>query len=203
MIFGAANDDAVSLDDAIKLIDEVERLQRQVKEYELRIEELDQLAHRDALVDLPNRRSFLANLERLISRAHRYGVQGGVIFVDLDGLKAINDRFGHKAGDEALIEVSKLLVKTLRSSDLVARLAGDEFGILLEQTDELAAWQTALRVIEAVDDCEFCAEGVCLRLSVAVGVAVIEPDDTCSDVLARADKEMYRIKAMGCPNPMR
>lgn len=203
MISGAANDDALSLDDAIKLIEEVERLRKQVEEYELRIQELDQLAHRDALVGLPNRRSFLAHLERLISRADRYGVQGGVIFVDLDGLKTLNDRFGHKAGDEALIEVSKMLVKTVRSSDLVARLAGDEFGILLEQTDELAAWQTALRVIEAVDDCEFCAEGVCLPLSVAVGVAVIEPNDTCTDVLARADKEMYRIKVMGGGGPMR
>ena len=203
MILGAANDDAVSLDDVRRLIDEVERLRRLVEEYELRIGELDRLAHRDALVGLPNRRSFLANLERLISRGNRYGGQGAVIFVDLDGLKSINDRFGHKAGDEALIEVSKLLVQSVRSSDLVARLAGDEFGILLEQTDELGAWQTALRVIEAVDDCEFSAEGVCLPLSVAVGVAVIEPNDQCSDVLARADKEMYRIKAMGCPNPPR
>jgi diguanylate cyclase (GGDEF)-like protein len=197
MIFGAANDGAVSLDDAIRLVDEVERLRRQVKDYKLRIEELDRLAHLDTLVSLPNRRSFLANLERLICRSNRYGGQGAVIFVDVDGLKAINDRLGHKAGDEALIEVSKLLVKSVRSGDLVARLAGDEFGILLEQSDELAAWQTALRVIETVDDCEFCAEGVCLPLSVAVGVAVIQPDDQCSDVLARADKEMYRIKAMG------
>jgi diguanylate cyclase (GGDEF)-like protein len=111
-------------------------------------------------------------------------------------LKAINDRFGHNAGDKALIEVARMIVRTVRSSDFVARLAGDEFGILLERADELSAWQMALRVIETVEDCEFCAEGVCLPLSVAVGVAVIEPGDTPEAVLGRADKEMYRIKAI-------
>lgn len=200
MILGPANDHISSFEDVLDLAKEVERLRRQVEEYKLRIDELDRLAHRDALVGLPNRRSFLANLERLISRTNRYGCQGAVIFVDLDGLKAINDRFGHKVGDEALVEVSKLLVKSVRNGDLVARLAGDEFGIMLEQADEFTAWQTALRVVETVEASQFCAEGVCLPLSVAVGVAVIQTDDKCSDVLARADKEMYRIKAIGRPS---
>ena len=193
---GAANDDAVSLDDAITLLDEVERLQAKVARYEAHVAELDRLAHRDPLVDLPNRRSFLDNLERLIARIDRYGGQGALLFVDLDGLKAINDRLGHNAGDEALVQVARLLVGIVRRADLVARLAGDEFGILLEHSDELSAWQLALRVIEAVEECEFCTEGVCLPLSVAVGVAVIQPGDAAGDVLARADKEMYRIKAI-------
>jgi diguanylate cyclase (GGDEF)-like protein len=192
----AANDDALSLDDAITLLDEVERLQAQVAEYEGRIAELDRLAHRDPLVDLPNRRCFLENLERLIARIDRYGGQGALLFVDVDGLKAINDRFGHRAGDEALLEISRVLVGSVRRADVVARLAGDEFGILLESSDELSAWQTALRVIETVDECEFCAEGICLPLSVAVGVAVIRDGDTSAEVIARADKEMYRIKSI-------
>ena len=192
----AANDDALSLDDAITLLDEVERLQAQVAEYEGRIAELDRLAHRDPLVGLPNRRCFLENLERLIARIDRYGGQGALLFVDVDGLKAINDRFGHRAGDEALVEISRVLVGSVRRADVVARLAGDEFGILLESSDELNAWQTALRVIETVDECEFCAEGICLPLSVAVGVAVIRDGDTSAEVIARADKEMYRIKSI-------
>ena len=197
MIINAANDEAdVSLDDALALVDEIDRLRTQVAEYEGRIAELDRLAHRDPLVDLPNRRSFLANLERLIARINRYGGQAAMLFVDVDGLKAINDKFGHCAGDRALVEVSRLLVATVRSADLVARMAGDEFGILLEYSDELTAWQTALRVIEAVDDAEFCVEGVCLPLSVAIGVGTIQPGDTALSVLARADKEMYRIKAI-------
>ena len=197
VIIGAARDDGrVSLDEAIALVDEIERLRARLAEYEARVAELDRLAHRDPLVDLPNRRSFLANLDRLIARITRYGGEAAMLFVDLDGLKANNDRFGHNAGDQALVEVSRLLVASVRESDFVARLAGDEFGILLEQSDELGAWQTALRVVEAVDDCEFCVEAVCLPLSVAVGVGVIRPGDSPQCVLARADKEMYRIKAI-------
>ena len=197
MIADAANDDAqVSLDDALALLDEVERLRAKLTDAEARVIELDRLAHRDPLVDLPNRRSFLANLERLIARINRYGGHAAMLFVDLDGLKAINDQFGHNAGDKALVEVSHLLVASVRNSDFVARLAGDEFGILLEQSDELNAWQTALRVVESVDDCEFCLEGICLPLSVAVGVGVIQHGDNVETVLARADKEMYRIKAI-------
>ena len=197
MIISAANDEGkVSLDDALALLDEIERLRTKVTEYEARVAELDRLAHHDSLVGLPNRRSFLGNLERLIARIDRYGGQAAMLFVDVDGLKAINDKFGHNAGDKALVEVSRLLVASVRNADFVARLAGDEFGILLEHSDELNAWQTALRVIEAVDEAQFCVEGTCLPLSVAIGVGVIEPGDTPLSVLARADKEMYRIKAI-------
>jgi len=197
VIADVANDDGrVSFDDALALVDEIERLRARLAEYEARVAELDRLAHRDALVDLPNRRSFFANLERLIARIERYGGEAALVFVDVDGLKAINDRFGHNAGDQALVEVARLLMTSVRNSDFVARFAGDEFAILLEQSDELSAWQTALRVVEAVDDCQFCVENVCLPLSVAVGVGVIKPGDTPQSVLARADKEMYRIKAI-------
>jgi diguanylate cyclase (GGDEF)-like protein len=78
----------------------------------------------------------------------------------------------------------------------VARLSGDEFGILLEQADELKAWQTALRVTETLDAWRFCIDGTCLPLSAAVGVAAIRAEDTIESVLKRADKEMYRIKAI-------
>jgi diguanylate cyclase (GGDEF)-like protein len=192
----AANDDVVSLDEAITLLDEIERLKAELTKAEARLAELDQLAHRDPLVDLSNRRSFLHNLDRLIARVDRYGVHAAMLFVDVDGLKAINDKFGHSAGDEALIQVSQLLVASVRKADLVARLAGDEFGILLEHSDELSAWQMALRVVETVDDCEFCIGEICVPLSVAVGVGVIKPGDTPATVLARADKEMYRLKAL-------
>jgi diguanylate cyclase (GGDEF)-like protein len=197
VIIDAANDDArVSLDDALALLEEIERLRGKLAEAQARVTELDRLAHRDPLVDLPNRRSFFANLERLVARINRYDGQAAMLFVDVDGLKAINDEFGHNAGDQALVEISRLLGASVRSSDFVARLAGDEFGVLLECSDELNAWQTALRVVESVDDCEFCLEGVCLPLSVAVGVGVIKRGDTAESALARADKEMYRIKAI-------
>ena len=186
----------VSLRDAVALTDEIERLRAELDRCHARIRELDRLAHYDSLVGLPNRRSFLANLERLIARVKRYGGPAAVISIDADGLKAVNDRFGHDAGDKALIEISSALNASVRDSDLVARLAGDEFGILLEQADELTAWQTALRVTETLDVWRFCVEGISLPLSAAVGVAAIRAEDTVESVLKRADKEMYRIKAI-------
>ena len=193
----AANDDGgISLDEAIALLDEIERLRDQLAKGKVRLSELDRLAHRDPLVDLPNRRSFLTSLEQLIAKVERYGVDAAMLFVDVDGLKAVNDRLGHNAGDKALVKIARLLVASVRRADFVARLAGDEFGILLEHADELNAWKMALRVVETVDECEFCVNGVCLPLSVAIGVGVIEPGDTPETVLARADCEMYRIKAI-------
>jgi diguanylate cyclase (GGDEF)-like protein len=199
----AANDDrGISLDEAIALLDEIERLRGQLAAGEARLLELDRLAHRDALVDLPNRRSFIASLEHLIARVERYGFDAAMLFVDVDSLKAINDKFGHNAGDKALVEVARLIVASVRKADFVARLAGDEFGILLEHADELSAWKMALRVIETVDDCQFCVNGACLPLSVAIGVGMIEAGDTPETVLARADREMYRIKAISNAAPV-
>jgi diguanylate cyclase (GGDEF)-like protein len=190
----AEDDGAITLADAEALIGEIDRLRGEVAKLEARVARLDQLANRDPLADLPNRRGFLVSLERLIARVERYGGPAAMLFVDLDGLKTINDSFGHKAGDQALLEVAQRLVSCVRESDCVARIGGDEFGVLLEHADELSAWQTALRVVEVVAGAEFCVDGTCLPLSVAVGVAEIRPGDNCQSVMDRADKEMYRVK---------
>ncbi|HZB70453.1 MAG TPA: GGDEF domain-containing protein [Sphingomicrobium sp.] len=191
-----ANDDrAISLAEAEALIGEIERLRAEVARLEAHVGQLDTLAHRDSLVHLPNRRSFLASLERLIARVERHGEPAAMLFVDVDGLKAINDEFGHKAGDDALIEVAQLLVASVRKTDCVARMGGDEFGILLDHADEAKAWNMALRVVETVVGSQFCVNGTCLPLSVAIGVGTIEPGDTCQSVIERADKAMYRVKA--------
>jgi diguanylate cyclase (GGDEF)-like protein len=191
----AANDDAaLSLDEGIVLLEEIERLRAELASTEQRLAELDGLAHRDPLVDLPNRRSFLAKLDYLIGSVERHGHHAAILFADVDGLKAINDRFGHIVGDKALVEVSRLLVICVRKGDWVARLSGDEFGILLDNADELSAWHTALRIVETVDEHPFRVNSTLLPLSVAVGAAAIHPGDTQESVLARADGEMYRIK---------
>jgi len=189
------DDQIVSLSDAEALVAEIKRLRSQVLALEERVRQLDQLAHCDPLIGLPNRRSFLARLESMIASVERYGDPAAMLFVDLDGLKRINDQFGHKAGDQALIEVSEMLISTVRKSDFVARLGGDEFGVLLERADEQGAWEMALRIVETVTHSQFCFEGHCLPLSVAVGVGTIVPGDDPQSVIDRADKEMYRVKA--------
>jgi len=194
---GAESMDAggLTLSDAEALVAEIERLRAQVSGLEERIAQLDELAHCDPLVGLPNRRGFIAHLESTIAKVARYGDQAAMLFVDLDGLKRINDQFGHAAGDLALVEVARLLVASLRRSDYVARIGGDEYGILLERIDERGAWEMALRVVEAVVGADVRVDGNCLPLSIAVGVGAIRPDDDPQSVIARADKEMYRVKA--------
>jgi diguanylate cyclase (GGDEF)-like protein len=149
--------DQVSEDeDVARLVEEISRLRGQVAQLQERVEQLDHLAHQDSLIDLPNRRGFLRELERLIARVSRYDAKGAMLFVDVDGLKAINDSFGHRAGDEALIEVAELLTKGVRKSDVVARIGGDEFGILLENADENSAHETAGRLIDLIATASSC-----------------------------------------------
>src|SRR5437870_4312059 len=189
------SDRVTEVSDPDSLIAENKRLRAHVAELEGRVEELDQLAHQDSLVDLPNRRGFMRELERLVDRAKRYGEPCAMLFVDLDGLKMINDSFGHKAGDGALIQVAGLLVGGVRRSDVVARIGGDEFGILLGHADETSAHETAARLVDQIADCDFMHNGDPLPLSVAIGVGMIEPDDCPQTLMARADEEMYRRKA--------
>jgi len=182
-------------EDVERLIEEIGRLRAQVAQLQQRVEQLDQLAHQDTLINLPNRRGFMRELERLVDRASRYDHRAAMLFVDLDGLKMINDTFGHRAGDEALKQVAELLSRGVRRSDVVARIGGDEFAILLENSDEDSAHETASRLVDLVCGCEFTQDGDDLPLSVAIGVAMIDGNDKPEDVMARADEEMYRRKA--------
>jgi diguanylate cyclase (GGDEF)-like protein len=192
---GAMSDQVAHETDDARLIEEIARLRGQVAQLQERVEQLDQLAHQDTLINLPNRRGFMRELDRLVDRGKRYGHSAAMLFVDLDGLKMINDTFGHRAGDEALIQVAELLTHGVRRSDVVARIGGDEFGILLENADERSAHDTAARLVDLICGCEFAHDGESLPLSVAIGVSVIDGDDSPEAVMARADEEMYRRKA--------
>ena len=187
--------DVVDVEDRDRLIQESSLLRGKVALLQERVEQLDQLAHQDSLINLPNRRGFMRELERLIARVDRYGIRAAMLFVDLDGLKMINDTFGHRTGDEALIQVANLLSKGVRHSDVVARIGGDEFGILLESSDERDAQETAVRLIDQISGCEFLHDGEALPLSVAIGVGMIDARDTAEAVMERADEAMYRRKA--------
>lgn len=181
--------------DGDRLLAEVRRLREQVAELQQRIEQLDELAHQDVLMALPNRRGFMRELDRLVARAARYGTPAAMLFVDLDGLKMINDTFGHQAGDQALIQVAQLLSAGVRRGDIVGRLGGDEFGILLEQASQPSAHETAARLGDGIAACDFLHDGDALPLSVAIGVAMIDGHASPAEVMAQADEEMYRRKA--------
>ena len=190
---GAVTEGAIESSDEDALA-EIERLRAKIAGLEERVKLLDRLAHQDSLLDLPNRRGFLRELELLIDRASRYGEQSAMLFVDIDGLKRINDSFGHKAGDVALTHVAELLREGVRKSDCVARLGGDEFGILLAHADEQSARETAERLASQIERCEASCDGNMLPLGVAIGMTVIGEGDLPDSVIARADDAMYREK---------
>jgi len=188
------NDVVIPVTDPDSLLAEVRRLRTEIAQLNERVELLDRLAYQDVLIDLPNRRGFMRQLEGAIDRVSRYDDSAAMLFVDIDGLKMINDTFGHQAGDEALMLVAQMLSEGVRKSDCVARLGGDEFGILLERADETSALETAGRLADMIAGSEFCYQGTCLPLSVAIGLTVIEPHDQPDAVVARADLAMYRAK---------
>ncbi len=181
--------------DTEALMEEIARLRAEVVQLETRCDELDRLACHDVLVPVANRRGLIRQLDMLIARQSRHPAPAALLFIDVDGLKWLNDSFGHAAGDAALIYLAELMVGAVRQTDLVARLGGDEFAILLDHVDEDAATHTAKRLVDAVAGCDFIHNGRPLPLSVAVGFTIIEPGDTAETVLDRADKEMYRDKA--------
>lgn len=174
---------------------EIERLRERIAGLEERVRQLDALAHQDSLVPVPNRRGFMRELAALIARVSRYGESAAMLFIDIDGLKRINDSFGHKAGDEALLHVATILTQGVRKSDCVARLGGDEFGVLLAHADEASARETAERLTAQIEGAESSCDGNSLPLGVAVGVAMIAPNDTPDEVIERADRAMYRDKS--------
>jgi diguanylate cyclase (GGDEF)-like protein len=181
--------------DPATMAEEIAHLRAQVARLESQVSELDQLAHCDPLVPLANRRGMLRELETMIARHERHDMPAAMLFVDLDDLKVLNDSFGHGGGDAALLQVAQKLLEGTRANDCVARLGGDEFCILLDHSDEKSALETAERLVDTIASEDFLYEGSAMRLSVAIGVTLIEKGDTPATVLARADKAMYRVKA--------
>lgn len=174
---------------------ENERLRAEVERLDARVAELDRVAHMDVLVPVANRRGLIRQLELAIARKARHKISSALLFIDVDGLKGLNDSYGHAVGDAALITLADVMLKSVRKTDLVARLGGDEFAILIDHADEASATETSRRLAGAVANCEFIHGGKMLPLGIAVGYTLIEGDDDPEAVLDRADKEMYRDKA--------
>ncbi len=159
---------------------------------------LAHLALHDALTGLPNRTLFMDRLTHALDRAKRTGRRVAVLFVDLDRFKAVNDTLGHEAGDALLQQVAERLRSCLRSSDTLARLAGDEFTILLEDVADLQeAEQVAQRLQLALRE-PFTVAGQPVRTTASVGIALSSPDtQRAEELLRRSDAAMYRAKALG------
>ncbi len=177
-----------------QLIDEVLGLRRQLAAAQSRVAELERLVDEDTLVPIRNRRAFLRDLARTLGEVERYGTAYGLLYFDVDGLKAINDQFGHGAGDAALVHVAGVLTANTRRSDVVGRLGGDEFGVLLARADQAVTQNKARGLAEAIGASQFRWEGALVPLSVAYGTYRLPAGQDAQTALAAADRAMYDHK---------
>jgi diguanylate cyclase (GGDEF)-like protein len=179
---------------------EIARLRQEARADRRKIAKLERLADEDALIGLQNRRAFIRDLERVILHTRRLSNGGGqpsaVVYIDLDGLKAINDEFGHNAGDAALKHVGSRLRSLLRQSDVVARLGGDEFGLLMFHTELGNAREKAGWVAGMLADDPLVWHGHRIRMSISWGAAPVtgDEDETPEGVLKKADDAMYAAR---------
>jgi diguanylate cyclase (GGDEF)-like protein len=150
------------------------------------LERLEQLALTDELTGLPNRRSWYERLDHALARARRSGEPLSVVLLDLNGFKQVNDKQGHAAGDRLLRTASACWSTTLRDSDVLGRIGGDEFAVVLEQTDEATATVVAGRLQESLRAGE---------VTVAAGIATWSPPEDAASLVSRADAAMYDEKS--------
>ena len=186
--------------DTLRLINA--RLMREIAELKQREAQALQLADRDGLTGLYNRRRLSERLTELIEDAAGRGHRLGVLFIDLDGFKRINDEFGHAMGDELLKTVAGRIASRARTDDVVCRYGGDEFIVLLPRVpDRSAAREVADTIAERVA-LPYRLGGEELRVTAAIGVSLF-PDDghAAVELLERADQQMYRVKASAPDEP--
>ena len=163
--------------------------------------ELEILANTDPLTGILNRRAFLSRAEEERARAQRYGRPMSLAMIDIDHFKAVNDSYGHAAGDQALRHVAGIISSALRQSDLFGRLGGEEFALLLPETDEPATVVMAQRLRRGVARSEIeigAPHSKPVRVSVSIGVAGLHgQEETLDELLQKADQALYCAKRTG------
>jgi diguanylate cyclase (GGDEF)-like protein/PAS domain S-box-containing protein len=159
---------------------------------------LRELADRDALTGLLNRRKFEERLAQEVALLDRYGGEGAMLLIDIDSLKDVNDTLGHACGDEMIRNVGAVIASRVRATDLVARVGGDEFAVLLPHTVEAAAEAVAEDLLTTIRSHDLVLSGHHLRPSVSIGVAAFEAGAVASDdVMVAADLGLYEAKDAG------
>ncbi|WP_040070958.1 sensor domain-containing diguanylate cyclase [Pseudomonas batumici] len=183
-------------DEVGHLISAFNRLLFKLKEKQA---ELERIAHHDTLTGLPNRHQLSGRLRQVLTQAQRKGTQVGLLFMDLDGFKRINDTLGHEAGDEVLRQVAKRFGAVVRGSDTLARIGGDEFVVLLSDLGadaEETVSTVASKCIEALSAPFLIAGAVC-QVGVSIGIALGDGESSADALLLTADRVMYQAKKTG------
>jgi len=162
-----------------------------------RLQEKHEQAVRDPLTGLFNRLAYDERIVQEFARWKRYGQSMVLMMIDIDHFKAVNDTYGHKAGDKALVLIADQIRNHLRESDFLARFGGEEFVVLMPETNIDAAIIAADKLLKAVEQCEFHYQNSKVNITVSAGLAQLRKDDTTEGLFQRADQAMYRAKEAG------
>jgi diguanylate cyclase (GGDEF)-like protein len=181
-------------DAIMTLMHEVDRLRREVEQTRARLEDLAKAADQDMLLPILNRRAFVREVSRFIAFSERYGTPSSLIYFDLDNFKAVNDAYGHAAGDAVLRHFSDLIASQIRETDVLARIGGDEFAVILAHVTSEQAAKKCSSLSQKLRDNPPVWNGKEVELSFSCGAhelhAGIDPDHAIS----HADKAMYAEK---------
>jgi diguanylate cyclase (GGDEF)-like protein len=178
----------------LDLLNDLDRMREQTDRLVARVSELEELADCDPLADVPNRRAFVRELSKLLAFANRHGGPVSVLYIDLDGFKAINDSHGHRAGDAVIMHIAGILKANLRETDSVGRLGGDEFAVALARADRTQAMVKAEDLTARVAAATIEFEGVRLGVGASIGVYEAGQGDTADSAIRAADAAMYARK---------
>ena len=155
------------------------------------------MAFNDPLTNTRNRTSFNECLRREIQLAHRNHLDLAVIFLDIDHFKRVNDIYGHQCGDAALVAIAKWIKESIRGSDILYRYGGEEFVILLSDTDKEGAELLAERVRSNIENHTLAFDMGTLKLTASLGISHLRTDDQAEQLVSRADEAMYTAKKLG------
>jgi len=190
------------LDEFQKMESENEKLKRtlEIKEIELKavLAQTHEVTNTDVLTFLPNRRKIIVDLQEEVIRSNRYGTSLSISLLDIDHFKKINDGYGHMMGDEALRTVAARLREQIRHPDTIGRYGGEEFLIVLPNSETKAATEQATRLCQQIRSLQVESNGHALSVTVSIGVAQYKVgQENWEQLLNRADNAMYQAKNNG------
>lgn len=157
----------------------------------------EQSALRDPLTNIPNRAAFAMSLRQEIEFAKRYKQDLALLILDLDHFKSINDKYGHSAGDDLLKAITQQIASCMRQSDMIFRIGGEEFCILLKKSNKLGAKQLAERIRITIEKFSSINNNRTIQITASIGVALCRRSDTTKTLFEKADRALYRAKKWG------
>jgi len=176
------------------LMEKLDDVNRELSRTKENLAEIERLVDVDPVAPIPNRRAFMRRLMWAITMHERYNHPSTILFFDLNDFKQINDEYGHAAGDMAIRHVSQLLANTMRESDFLARIGGDEFAVIMYYAGEEAAKKRGSKIAEKLEKTPLVFNGKHLKLSTAYGYYSLQSGDDAESALASADTSMYMDK---------